>query len=74
MQTLCFHMKMQHENLRDIDFWFMSRTLDSSNLVYVAKRNNTRAVLVFATKRKNNVDPHPRAQKKVNYVQLFFAK
>ena len=34
----------------------------------------TRAVLVFATKRKNNVDPRPRAQKKVNYVQLFFAK
>ena len=36
--------------------------------------NETRAVLVFVTKRKNNVDPRPRAQKKVNYVQLFFAK
>ena len=34
----------------------------------------TRAVLVFATERKNNVDPRPRALKKVNYVQLFFAK
>ena len=34
----------------------------------------TRAVLVFVTERKNNVDPRPRAQKKVNYVQLFFAK
>ena len=31
----------------------------------------TRAVLVFATERKNNVDPRLRAQKKVNYVQLF---
>ena len=37
-------------------------------------KTKTRAVLVFATKRKNNVDPRPRAQKKVNYVQLFFAK
>ena len=38
------------------------------------KHNNikkTRAVLVFATERKNNVDPRPRAQKKVNYFQLF---
>ena len=44
--------------------------------VYTHKifKYKTRAVLVFATKRKNNVDPRPRAQKKVNYVQLFFAK
>ena len=34
-------------------------------------QNLTRAVLVFATERKNNVDPRPRAQKKVNYFQLF---
>ena len=33
---------------------------------------NTRAVLVFATERKNNVDPRLRWQKKVNNVQLFF--
>ena len=31
----------------------------------------TTAVLVFATERKNNVDPRQRAQKKVNYFQLF---
>ena len=37
-------------------------------------RINTRAVLVFATERKNNVDPQLRSQKKVNNVQLFFAK
>ena len=30
----------------------------------------TRAVLVFATERKNNVDPRLRSQKKVNNVQL----
>ena len=35
---------------------------------------DTRAVLVFATERKNNVDPRLRSQKKVNFVQLFFAK
>ena len=34
-------------------------------------KNKTRAVLVFVTERKNNVDPRPRAQKKVNYFQLF---
>ena len=32
----------------------------------------TRAVLVFATECKNNVEPHLRSQK-VNYIQLFFA-
>ena len=35
--------------------------------------HKTRAVLVFTTERKNNVDPRLRSQKKVNYVQLFFA-
>ena len=34
----------------------------------------TRAVLVFASERKNNVDPRLRSQKKVKNVQLFFAK
>ena len=34
----------------------------------------TRAVLVFATECKNNVDPRLRCQKKVNYVQLFFCQ
>ena len=34
----------------------------------------TRTVLVFATERKNNVDPRLRSQKKVKNVQLFFAK
>ena len=36
--------------------------------------NKTRAVLVFATERKNNVDPRQRSQKKVKNVQLFFTK
>ena len=31
----------------------------------------TRTVLVFATERKNNVDPLLRSQKKVNNIQLF---
>ena len=34
----------------------------------------TRVVLVFATEGKNNVNPCRRSQKKVNNVQLFFAK
>ena len=38
------------------------------------KSVRTRAVLVFATERKNNVDPRLRSQKKVKNVQLFFAK
>ena len=33
----------------------------------------TRAVLVFATERKNNVDPRLQSQNKVNYAQLLFA-
>ena len=37
-----------------------------------ATSNLTRTVLVFATERKNNVDP--RSQKKVNNIQLFFTK
>ena len=40
----------------------------------LAKHIPTRAVLVFATERKNNVDPRLRSQKKVKNVQLFFAK
>ena len=40
---------------------------------YVNMTILTREVLVFATERKNNVDPCLRPQKKVNYVQLFFA-
>ena len=39
-----------------------------------SKTKITRAVLVFATERKNNVVPRLRSQKKVNKVQLFFAK
>ena len=38
------------------------------------KLNYTRTVLVFATERKNNVDPCLRSQKKVNNIQLFFTK
>ena len=34
----------------------------------------TRAVLVFATERKNNVNPCLRSQKKVSNIQLFFTK
>ena len=40
----------------------------------IENERKTRAVLVFATERKNNVDPQLRSQKKVNNVQLFFAK
>ena len=36
--------------------------------VYKMAASETRAVPVFATERKNNVDPRPRALKKVNYV------
>ena len=35
------------------------------------KSVETRAVLVFATERKNNVDPSLRSQEKVNNLQLF---
>ena len=34
----------------------------------------TRTVLVFATERKNNVDPRLRSQKKVNNIQPVFTK
>ena len=44
------------------------------NLKNSEKHLKTRAVLVFATERKNNVDPRLRSQKKVKSVQLFFAK
>ena len=43
-------------------------------LISYFKQVGTRAVLVFATERKNNVDPRLRSQKKVKNVQLFFAK
>ena len=33
----------------------------------------TRAVMVFVTELKNNVDPRLRSQEQVNYVVLFFA-
>ena len=43
-----------------------------ADIKFPAEKN--RAVLVFATERKNNVDPRLRSQKKVKNVQLFFAK
>ena len=39
-------------------------------VVTVDLQKITRAVLVFATEHKNNVDPRLRSQKKVNYVNL----
>ena len=41
------------------------------NTLLLVLQRITRAVLVFATERKNNVDPQLRSQKKVNNVQLF---
>ena len=48
--------------------------LRSEYLIFLKTYLWTRAVLVFATERKNNVDPRLRSQKKVKNVQLFFAK
>ena len=44
------------------------------SLKYETLYFNNRTVLVFATERKNNVDPLLRLQKKVNNIQLFFTK
>ena len=48
---------------------------DNYNLAFIPGiSDQTRAVLVFVTERKNNVDPRLQSQKKVKNVQLFFAK
>ena len=55
--------------------WLVDFTCTPTNVTYRKISVKTRAVLVFATERKNNinVDPRLRSQKKVNYVQLFLA-
>ena len=53
---------------------FLRSSREQDNKSTKVKQIKTRAVLVFATERKNNVDPRLRSQKKVKNVQLFFAK
>ena len=50
------------------------KTLCIQQIVNVGKTQVTRMVLVFATERKNNVDPRLRSQKKVNNIQPVFTK
>ena len=54
-------------------FYKYHKLFSAKAAAYLQQHNITRAVLVFATERKNYVDPCLRSQKKVNYVQLFFA-
>ena len=60
----------RNQNLKDRLGSLPTFAAESTRQQILGELPGTRAVLVFATERKNNVNPHLRSQKKVNCVHL----